>query len=115
MDAAGYLSNRRLARELGTDGSLIGKWRTGKVKEIQSLLHRRNLPILLGTPPDYFSDPPKGDRIAQLEEEVEALWMSLQDAHISYESLEGRVTALEKPLARTRGAGGAKRQRRTDP
>lgn len=68
MRRAGYHSNRQLARDLDTDGSLVGKWLSGKVKRITNAQHRAQLPKLLDTPPDYFEDPPPADRLAAVEE-----------------------------------------------
>lgn len=62
-----YKSQRALGKALGTDGSLVGKWLSGEVQEIRSVAHRRKLPRLLVTPKDYFSDPPRADRLVELE------------------------------------------------
>lgn len=72
-----YKSQRALARALGTDGSLVGKWLNGEVLEVKSVAHREQLPKLLSTPADYFSDPPRGDRLATLEAEGEDLRVSV--------------------------------------
>lgn len=85
MEGTDY-SQRSLAAALGTDGSLVGKWINGKVRSVKSIAHRRKLPQLLDTPPDYFSDPPDSDRLAELLEqaatieEVGALLLPLREA-----------------------------------
>lgn len=65
MARSGYRSNRALAKALGTDGSLIGKWLEGATP---SARHRAKLPELLGTPADYFETASRADRLAVLEE-----------------------------------------------
>jgi transcriptional regulator with XRE-family HTH domain len=67
------LSQRALARELGTDASLISKWcKGGKagVREIRSASHQQKLPLLLGTPKDYWIPIPRLERLAELEAKV---------------------------------------------
>lgn len=81
MDRAGITSNRELARKLSTDASLISKW-LGKgqspVKRITGRRHILALAEILGTPVDYFDDPPASDRLQALEEEVFGLRRSGQ-------------------------------------
>jgi transcriptional regulator with XRE-family HTH domain len=89
-----YRTQRALAAKLGTDGSLVGKWLNGKVLEIQSISHRRQLPRLLKTPADYFSDPPRSDRLAEVEEEAGDLRDSVQILLGVADLLVGEVVKL---------------------
>ncbi len=72
MAASGYDSDRKLGRALGlNDGSLVGKWRKGTVREIRSARHQTKLASLLSTPPDYFrEDRSQADRLEELAEMV---------------------------------------------
>ena len=66
MSLAGY-SQRALARELGTDRSLIGKWYRGEVKRVVKPQHQQGLARLLNTPSDYWIDPPFKEQVRRLE------------------------------------------------
>lgn len=118
MRRAGY-SNKRLAKELGTDRSHVGRWLSGRTQRITAAHHLRRLPDLLGTPPDYFVTIPRtvpSDRLAKLEARVAELEQAADEA--SRERLEGsdelagssdeqveivqRVAELEEELRRLR-------------
>ena len=70
MSLAGY-SQRALARDLGTDRSLIYKWRTGDVLRVTKPQHQQGLARLLNTPKDYWIDPPLKEQLRRLEEPPE--------------------------------------------
>lgn len=94
MERSDYPTQRGLAEALGTDGSLVGKWLGGKVLEVKSVSHRRKLPRLLKTPTDYFSDPPRSDRLAKAEAGVADLRESVLSLLMVTGELMGVVQAL---------------------
>lgn len=94
MAKSAYQSQRGLAKALGTDGSLVGKWMNGDVLEVKSVAHRRKLPKLLKTPADYFSDPPRSDRLAALEGGVADLRASMLALVTVARELVGAVQEL---------------------
>ena len=97
MRLADYSSARRLALELGmSDGSLVGKWLDGRVKTIKSRQHLARLPLLLGTPADYFEEHVTGtDRLRELAEQVEALQLEQERTVRSLRRVQARLRRLE--------------------
>ena len=59
MKRAGYTSQRQLARDLQTNGSVVGKWLSGRTLTIRSQRHQKKLPVLLNTPDDYWKTFPQ--------------------------------------------------------
>lgn len=111
-----FNSQRALAQALRTDGSLVGKWLSGKVQRINNLSHRRRLVLLLGTPRDYFTPIPQGDLIQQLEAEVADLATALEAAKLANQEMKKRVAKLEKavqPLLEARPKTGSSRRARS--
>jgi transcriptional regulator with XRE-family HTH domain len=113
-----YRTARKLAKALNTDGSLVGKWLNGGVKQITSRAHLKALPTLLKTPPDYFQTPSRADRLAEVEARVAQLTESLDAARQAQDLLRDRVLDLERlvlpgPVPDRAEAPAKKRARRT--
>ena len=110
MERAGYTSKRKLGLALGsTDGSLVGKWLSGEVKEIKSLRHRKRLPELLGTPGDYFEGDSRTDRLEELATKLGDVIEQQKKDRQQIGRLQSRIRRLE--AQRGGGAGAAKDSR----
>lgn len=106
MDRAGVKSNRELARKLGTDSSLVGKWLgqgEQRVYRITSRRHREALPQILGTPEDYFEDPPV-DRLDRIEALLSGLAETVDVLALNQERILDRLGVPQaERIRRTRG------------
>jgi transcriptional regulator with XRE-family HTH domain len=93
MAGSQYETARALARALGTDGSLVGKWLSGDVREIKAQHHLRKLPQLLGTPANYFQEHrTRTDHLEELEAEVARMGPILAALVDRVESLESQAS-----------------------
>jgi hypothetical protein len=93
----------RLAKELGTNRSLVYKWLgTGQIRieRITHPPHLKKLPELLGTPVDYFAVPDY-----QTTSRLEAVERGLNRLGPSLEELGQRVSVLERQARPRRRRG----------